>query len=35
MGPGPHGRGMGPGPGALGMNGVDADWDDGAGDDEP
>ena len=37
MGPGPHGGGpgMGPGPGALGMNGADADWDDGAGDDEP
>ena len=40
MGPGPHGPGpggpgMGPGPGALGMNGADGDWDDGAGDDEP
>ena len=36
MGPhGPGGPGMGPGPGALGMNGPDGDWDDGAGDDEP
>ncbi len=34
-GPGPGGMGMGPGPGALGMNDVDGDWDDGAGDDEP
>jgi hypothetical protein len=37
MGPGGHGPGPGAAPlsGTLGMNSADADWDDGAGDDEP